>query len=127
MPITLGYHWVKTAYGLWLPGDNRGHWSTAWDQQIGYIRAHMLNEGDPVRLRMARELMKHPQVKFDREMINVAARVIGECCRASPWEIAAASVESTHTHLLVTYGGLNIDRTTKWISQQTTKAIHKET
>jgi hypothetical protein len=27
MPNTIGYHIVKTGYGLWLPGDERGSWS----------------------------------------------------------------------------------------------------
>jgi len=56
MSATLGYHLVKSGYGLWLPGDDRGHWSSAWDKQIGFIKPHQLNEGDPVRQRMAREV-----------------------------------------------------------------------
>ena len=44
MPRTLGYHYVKSAYGLWLPGDVRGSWSEAWDEQIGYL--------DPIRCTM---------------------------------------------------------------------------
>ncbi|HMB96657.1 MAG TPA: transposase [Tepidisphaeraceae bacterium] len=127
MPVTLGYHWVKTGYGLWLPGDSRGHWSTAWDEQIGFMRPHMLNEGDPARKRMAQELMKHAEVKFTQQMIEIVVRVIGECAGESPWKIAAGSVESTHTHLLFTYSKLDIHRSVKWISQRTTKAIHQET
>jgi REP element-mobilizing transposase RayT len=127
MSNTLGYHWVKTGYGLWLPGDERGHWSEAWDEQIGYIEPHMLHEGDPVRLRMAQERLTHPPVKLTPEMVNIVERVIGECAAASPWSIDAASIERTHTHLLLTYSGLDIQRTVKWISQQTTKAIHRET
>ncbi|MDY7107054.1 MAG: hypothetical protein SYC29_00300, partial [Planctomycetota bacterium] len=34
---TIGYHLVKSAYGQWLPGDEAGHWSTAWDERIGYL------------------------------------------------------------------------------------------
>jgi REP element-mobilizing transposase RayT len=127
MPTTLGYHWVKTCYGLWLPGDERGHWSEAWDDQIGYIEPHMLHEGDPIRLRMAQERMAHPEVKLTPAMIAIVERVIGECAAASPWSIDAASIERTHTHLLITYSGLDIHRTVKWISQQTAKAIHRET
>jgi REP element-mobilizing transposase RayT len=127
MPVTLGYHWVKTCYGLWLPGDQRGHWSSDWDELIGFTKYHMLNERDPVRLRMAQELMKHPEVLLTPEMIDIVARVIGECCEQSRWDIAAASIEKTHTHLLITYSGLDIARTAKWISQQTTKTIHRET
>jgi REP element-mobilizing transposase RayT len=127
MPNTLGYHWVKSGYGLWLPGDPRGHWSEAWDEEIGYVEPHMLHPGDPVRLRMAQERMKHPPVKLTSAMVRVVERVIGECAAASPWKIVAASIEPTHTHLQITYSGLDIHRTVKWLSQETTKAIHRET
>jgi len=49
MPRTLGYHYVKSGYGLWLPGDDRGSWSQACDEQIGFTEPHTLNPGDPVR------------------------------------------------------------------------------
>ena len=127
MPNTLGHHWVKTGFGLWLPGDDRGDWSEAWDEQIGYIEPHMLHEGDPVRLRMSQERMTHAPVTLSPEMIRIVERVIGECAASSPWRIEAASIERTHTHLLFTYSGFDIHRTVKWISQQTTKAIHRET
>ncbi|MFA7237123.1 MAG: transposase [Phycisphaeraceae bacterium] len=127
MPNTLGYHLVKSAHGVWLPGDDRGHWSSAWDDQLGYIEPHQLHAGDPVRLRMARERMKHPPVRFAAEMMRVMAETIGRCAAESPWRIAAASIEPTHMHLLMTYSGLDIERTAKWLAQQTTKAVHQQT
>ena len=30
-------------------------------------------------------------------------------------------------HLLITYSGLDIKRTVKWLAQQTTKAVHRQT
>jgi hypothetical protein len=83
----------------------------------------MLNERDPVRLRMAQELMKHPEVLLPPEMIEIVARVIGECCDAVP----VGDRGGIGLHLLLTYSGLQIERTAKWICQQTTKAIHRET
>ena len=127
MANTLGYHLVKSGYGLWLPGDNRGHWSEAWDPQIGYIEPHTLHTGDPVRLRMAQERMKHPPCRLTPKMTDVVTRVIGTCTNQSPWRIAAASIEPTHTHLLITYSGSDIYNTAKWLADQTTKAIHRDT
>ena len=51
MRQTLGYHIVISGYGLWLPGDERGHWSEAWDAELGFIEPHALHAGDPVRKR----------------------------------------------------------------------------
>ena len=103
MSRTIGCHLVFSAYGLWLPGDERGHWSTAWDEQIGLIEPHTLHSGDPVRKRMAAERMNHPTVVFSPQMIGVSADAIGRCAAGSDWSIVAASVESTHTHLMLTY------------------------
>jgi REP element-mobilizing transposase RayT len=127
MPRTLGYHIVISGYGLWLPGDDRGHWSEAWDEELGYLEPHQLHQGDSVRLRMAQERQKHPAVRIDEAMQNVVASTIEACAEQSDWRIAAASIESTHTHLLLTYTERDIDVVIKWLKDQTTKAIHRQT
>jgi len=127
MPTTLGFHVVKSAYGQWLPGDDRGHWSTAWDARIGFIEPHTLHAGDPVRQRMAAERMQHPPVRWSDPMIAAMARTLAVCAADSPWDIAAAAIEATHVHLLITYCPLDIDRTCKWLAQQITAAIHRDT
>ena len=127
MPRTLGYHIVISGYGLWLPGDERGHWSEAWDQELGFIEPHTLHAGDPVRKRMALERMKHAPVKLDSRMQTAVIDQIGLCRAQSQWKIAAASIEATHTHLLVTCSTLHIDNTVKWLKDQATKAVHRDT
>ncbi len=129
MPNTLGYHFVKSGYGLWLPGDDRGHWSEAWDEDIGYIEPHKLHPGDPVRRRMAEERMRHPAVRLDEGMVRAVVDGVADCVRSSAGElrVAAAAVESTHMHLLIPYSGWDIDKTAKWLADQTTKAVHRST
>ena len=127
MARTVGYHYVKSGYGLWLPGDDRGSWSESWDEQIGFAEPHTLNEGDPIRQRMANERMKYKPIRLDQDMICAVVGAIDRCARSSPWRIAAASIESTHMHLLITYSGLDIKRTIKWLAQQTTKTVHTQT
>jgi hypothetical protein len=129
MRRTLGYHLVKSGYGLWLPGDDRGHWSDAWDEQIGYVEPHTLHAGDPVRRRMAAERMKHPAVGLTDRMITAIAAALGELVDRSDGglRIAAAAIEPTHMHLQLTYTGRDIDVTAMWIADQTTKAVHRAT
>ena len=124
---TIGFHIVISGYGLWLPGDERGSWSERWDDEIGFCEPHMLNEGDPVRLRMAAERMKFDPMRLTPEMIAIVGEVLAECQRESDWRIAAASIESTHTHLLLTYTQRDIDGVVKWLKQRMTKAIHQRT
>ena len=127
MPRTIGYHLVFSGYGLWLPGDERGHWSDDWDKQLGYIEPHMLHAGDPTRKRMAQERQVHPRVVLDADMVGNVAAAIGDCRGKSEWRVAAASVESTHSHLLLTYTERDIDVTAKWLKDQTTKSVHRHT
>jgi hypothetical protein len=127
MANTLGFHVVISGFGLWLPGDDRGHWSDAWDAQIGYHQPHTLHEGDPVRRRMAAERMRHDPVRLDPAMQRIVAETVGRCVADSAWDIAAASIEATHTHLLLTYSPRDIDHTVKWIKDRCTKAIHTAT
>ena len=129
MVNTLGYHYVKSTYGQWLPGDQRGHWSTAWDAQIGFIEPHMLHPGDPVRQRMAEERMKHDPVWLSDEMLLAVADAIADCVRKSGGglTVSAATIVSTHFHLLIPYSGRDIDKTGKWLADQTTKAVHRQT
>jgi REP element-mobilizing transposase RayT len=127
MPRTLGYHIVVSGYGLWLPGDERGYWSEAWDAEVGFIEPHTLHAGDPVRKRMAEERQTHPPVKLDAAMQKVVIDTIGRCRAESDWQVAAASIEATHTHLLVTYTERDVDNTVKWLKDQITKAIHRQT
>jgi|GEM_PF-1323862 len=126
MANTVGYHVVKSAYGLWLPGDDRGHWSSAWDEQIGYYEPGMLHGGDPVRERMARERMKFAPLRWDVRMQQIIAATIDRCQRESAWSISAAAIEPTHFHLLITYSGRDIYATMKWVAQQITKAVHRD-
>ncbi len=127
MAQTIGYHWVKSGYGLWLPGDERGHWSEAWDEQIGFCEPHALHDGDPVRLRMAEERMKHRPVRLDAGMIEAVVSAIRDCANESKWTIAAFAIEETHMHALLTYTTSPIDNTLKWLAQETTKAVHRQT
>ena len=127
MAHTLGYHVVISGHGLWLPGDERGHWSAAWDENVGFVEPHTLHGGDPVRLRMAAERLLHPPVRLSFEMMAVITDTLARCAAQSEWRIAAASIEPTHTHLLLTYSTRDINNTVKWIKDQATKSIHRTT
>jgi REP element-mobilizing transposase RayT len=126
-PDIIGYHIVRSAYGQWLPGDKRGSWSTAWDEDLGYIEPHTLHPGDSVRQRMAAERMLHEPVIFTPSMMRAARVALRRCDSASAWSIAALAIAPTHMHLLITHSGLDAHRTAKWIGQQLTRSIHAST
>jgi REP element-mobilizing transposase RayT len=76
---------------------------------------------------MAEERRKHAPVRLDAVLQRVVAETIARCRAESDWRIAAASIESTHTHLLMTYTERDIDNTVKWLKDQMTKSIHRQT
>ena len=71
--------------------------------------------------------MAHQPVRLDDGMISSVIEAIGQYAAESDWTVVGASVESTHTHMLLTYTQRNIDNTVKWIKDQATKAIHRAT
>ena len=125
--MPLGYHIVKTAYGRWLPGDERGHWSSVWDNKIGQLTHGGLNSGDVALEDFARARMKHAPVSFSSEAIAAIRTALSACKAASAWEIVALAIEPTHMHLLVTHSSGDIHQTCTWIAQETTKAVHTQT
>jgi len=60
-------------------------------------------------------------------MIEAVVTTVRQCTIASDWQLAALSVEPTHIHLLITYSGRDIDRTAKWLAQEMTKTVHRQT
>jgi REP element-mobilizing transposase RayT len=129
MAHTVGYHLVKSCYGVWLPGDERGSWSEAWDPQIGFHQPHTLHPENPQRRAMAQRRMRHRQTRLDEQMIRTIAQTMAELVRRSQGglSIAAMAIEPTHMHLLIRPTGRDIETTAKWIADQTTKAVRRRT
>jgi hypothetical protein len=119
MSRALGYHLVKSTYGQWLPGD----------EQIGYLEPHMLHPGDPVRQRMAEERMRCQPLWMTDQMMTIVRESLAECADRSDGDLTidAVTIESTHFHLLIPCSGRDINKTAKWLADQTAKAIHCRT
>jgi REP element-mobilizing transposase RayT len=64
---------------------------------------------------------------MDAPMQRIVEHTIDRCSDESDWTLAAASIEATHTHLLMTYTERDVDNTVKWLKDRTTKAIHRQT
>ena len=71
--------------------------------------------------------MDRAPVRLTVPMIDTVVDTLASCTAKSDWSIAAASVEATHAHLLLTYTTRDVDQTVKWIKDQATKGIHRDT
>jgi REP element-mobilizing transposase RayT len=76
---------------------------------------------------MAEERMKHSPVRWDAKMQGVITATLAKCAANSPWSVLEYCIEETHFHALLTPSPLDIERTVKWVAQEMTKAVHRET
>ena len=109
----IGYHIILTAYGFWLPNDERGSGSDA-------VRAFHLRHFGPAtkaladgensvaartfdreKRRLARSHLKHPPVRFTGRQARVVARGFAEVCRRREIVTVACAVMWDHAHLVV--------------------------
>src|SRR3954451_7591216 len=94
MAKTLGIHWAATTHGTWLHGDPRGSWRNG--RMIGadlYLQAE-------IRARMSNVAVVLDQ--FERGMVALEFRTI---VRERNYTVWAATIQSTHMHLV--FGPLN--------------------
>jgi REP element-mobilizing transposase RayT len=89
MGRTLGIHWIATTYGTWLHGDPRGSWKDG--KLVG--PDPFLEEA--IRSRMTTDAV----VLSDVEMV-LTATIFGQVVSERNWTVYAATVHSTHVHIV---------------------------
>jgi hypothetical protein len=100
---TVGIHLVWTAYGTWLPGDDRGHWSPLYHFYGDVIqRGGQLNRSDLTTWEIARERLTEPAKILTKDERIVVASTLGTLLGGMNQPKAyAAAIEETHIHLLL--------------------------
>jgi hypothetical protein len=93
MSAPLAYHLTWTAYGTWLPGDERG-----W---IDGNRPGVQPPDLAQRHQSQRRLAEVP-VRFDEAQRSLIEDTIREHTRLRGWELHAVHVGSYHVHVVVT-------------------------
>ena len=101
--ITVGTHIIWSAYGTWLPGDDRGHWSPLYDV-YGMIveRGGKLQMPDSTTRAFARQRMNEPPMILSPEDVQTVADEFAELVsKPGAPAVYAATIEPTHVHLLI--------------------------
>ena len=62
-------------------------------------------------------------------MMIAVAEAIRDCVAkgGNDFRVAAIGIDRTHMHIALHYSDRDIDRTVKWLSDQTTKHVHRST
>ena len=124
---TVGIHLIWTAYGTWLPGDDRGHWSPLFDEYDRIReRGGRLEYGDPITQMPARERMTEPAKILTVDDRQLVAEKIGVLV-TPPYQprAHAAAIEETHAHLLLGPVEEKIHKTAGRIKGTTSSALLK--
>lgn len=130
MPPPLGYHVVKTAYGRWLPGDERGSWSEAWSAGRGFYGAHQFHAGDEARRMIATARMRYAPATLTEEVQCAVEHAVSDCVNSANGKlrIIAAAMEPHHMHLLIAFEGEHpVSSTVRWLFHKATRKVHATT
>jgi hypothetical protein len=89
MGNTRGIHWIVTTHGSWLHGDPRGSW----------LRGQLIGPDPFLASAVASRLSAGAVVLSVTEQIAVAC-AFGERVTRRGWRVYAATVQSTHAHVV---------------------------
>ena len=94
MSDPLGYFLTWTAYGTWLPGDERG-----------WVKWHKGFQLPDVRIKAASQaLMKEDACYLDAQQQAVVEQTIEDHCRIRGWHLHAVNCRTNHVHVVVSAG-----------------------
>ena len=88
----LAYFLTWTAYGTWLPGDERG-----WVAKPGVFRLP-----DPELAAAAQNRMTEPALVLDNEQRRIVEQTVADHCRIRRWHLHAHNARTKHIHVVVT-------------------------
>ena len=95
----LAYFLTWTAYGSWLPGDERG-----WVAKPGQARP-----ADERLRKASRQLMAEPALCLDAQQRRIVEETIADHCRIRGWHLHVVNARTEHVHVVVTAPGREPD------------------
>lgn len=108
--MVIAYHAAFSAYGFWLPNEQRGSWSTeVWAPKLKRFgpatktdaRKSLAHRDYDHRLRAEmRGELKYPSVRFDLAQIQEIARGFSEAMKRFDIQLYACAIVWDHVHIV---------------------------
>lgn len=108
--MVIAYHAIWSAYGFWLPNEQRGSWSTeVWPPHLRRFgpatktterRSLAQRPYDPNLRREMRDSLKFPAVRFTREQIEYIARGFAAAVERFGIALHACAILWDHVHVV---------------------------
>lgn len=131
--VIIGFHFILSAYGFWLPNDPRGSWSKVvrelplrqYGSATKVAATHSVAAAKhDYQLRMAaKRSLRYPPVMFTGKQAVVIARGFAVAAEESGYRVHALAILPDHTHLVVGWHTKPADQIAKHLKSKATREL----
>jgi REP element-mobilizing transposase RayT len=131
--MVLAYHVIVTAYGFWLPNDQRGSWSDfvrRWEllkfgpaTKVETRRSVANRPFDPALRAAAKRALMYRPVIFDGYQALCIANAFADGVRRSGYVILACSILPDHVHLVIRRHSYHVEQVTNRLKGSATRFL----
>lgn len=118
--MILGFHFIFSAYGFWLPNDPRGSWSTTIRRfdllkfgpatKVETTRSVAATPHDYRNRLQAKQALRYPPVQFNGRQARAIANGFAHSALKQGYAIHALAIMPDHAHLLMRWNNTDVDR-----------------
>jgi len=130
----IGFHFIVTCYGFWLPNDPRGSWSQQIRQfdllvagratKINTTRSVAGTRHDRGARQAAKRLLKYPPVKLNGIQAREASRGIREAMTEHGYVLHALAMLPDHIHLVMAWHRRPVDEIAAHLKAKMTRQLN---
>lgn len=132
----LGFHFIFSAYGFWLPNDPRGSWSETvrqWEllrygpaTKVTTTRSLAQDSHDAGRRRAAKRALRYPSVTFDGRQARAVTRGFAVASNEAGYDVLALAVLPDHAHLVMRWHARHVDDIASHLKARATRQLSDE-
>ncbi|MEM6504919.1 MAG: transposase [Planctomycetota bacterium] len=132
--MILGYHFIFSAYGFWLPNDPRGSWSKVVREyeiacfgpatKVTATCSVAAAPHDHSQRLAAKKALRYSPVRFSGLQARIIANGFTIACEEGTYRALAFAMMPDHAHLLVERHQRHVDQIASHLKAKATKALN---
>jgi len=134
--MILGFHFIFSAYGFWLPNDPRGSWSTTIRNfdllkfgtatKTDTTRSVAAEPHDYRKRLHAKQALRCPPVRFSGQQARAMANGFAQVVAKQHYVVHALAIMPDHVHLLMQHHATDVDRIATQFKARATARLNVE-
>lgn len=134
--MVLGFHFIFSAYGFWLPNDPRDSWSTTVRKfdllkygpatKIETTRSVAVTPHDHYNRLQAKQALRYPPVQFNGRQARAIANGFAHNAAKQGYAIHALAIMPDHAHLLMRWHATDVDRIATQFKARATSRMNED-